>query len=197
LENEAAMSEWNDEDFHTPPDRSFSELVASLAQRLSGGGQLDGALIEDLRLYIVTRKLQKLDIGQIDDELIAWGLPPEYVVELTRSTLSAGNYGEVIISTEVFVDGRSAGINRNPTYGQRVRGMERAEKRIRLAASMVAPPPSNPLLQFDTVGVPTPETIHDHEEGWKKFFHQIMYAVFAVGGLVVIVMVLYFAGLRW
>lgn len=67
------MTLWNDEDFHAPADRSYAELVGSIQERLTGSGQLDGALIEDLRLYIVARKLQKLDPGEIDDELIAWG----------------------------------------------------------------------------------------------------------------------------
>ncbi|MSR55356.1 MAG: hypothetical protein EXS09_19040 [Gemmataceae bacterium] len=126
------------------------------------------------------------------------GLPPEYVVELTRSTLSAGNYGEIEVSTEGFVDGRSTGINRNPTYGQKVRGMERAEGRIRQAARMVGPLPwlpPNPLLQFGTIGISTPETIPQAEEGWKKFFHYFIYSVYAVGGLVILVIVLSCAGL--
>jgi len=189
------MSEWNDEDFHAPPDRSYSELVASIVQRLSGGGQLDGALIEDLRLYIVTRKLQKLDPGQIDDELIAWGLPPEYVVELTRFTLSAGNYGEVEESREGFVDGRSTGIHRNPTYSQRVRGAERAEARIRQAARMIASP-ADPALQFDTVYVSTSAAAIP-EPAWQRFFHLFMFAIFALGGLVMILAFLYCASLRW
>jgi|GEM_PF-5416064 len=191
----SAQPEWNDEDFHVPPDRSLAELVNSLSERLTGGGQLGGALIEDLRLYIVVRKLQRLDQSQIDDELIAWGLPSDYVVELTSSTLTAGNYGEVEESRQGFVDGRSTGFHRNPTYSQRVRGSERAEARIRQAARMIAPP-ADPALQFDPVYVPT-SVDAIQEPAWQRLFHQFMYATFSIGGLVMILVVLYCAGLRW
>lgn len=160
-----AQPEWNDEDFHVPPDRSFAELVNSIQKRLNGGGQLNGALIEDLRLYIVVRKLQELTQSQIEDELIAWGLPSDYVVKFASSTLSGAGHGTGELSQEWSTGGRGAkGFNSSPTYAQRERGAERAEGRARQAARMIAPP-ADPAWNFDTPGVPNAAS-GNFESGW-------------------------------
>ena len=184
----ANADEWSDQDFVAPPDRTFDELVASLHQRMNGG-VLDGAMIEDLRLYIVARKLQGLNQPDVENELIGWGLPSDYVIDLVCSTLSAGNYGPVEIQRETFVNGISAGVNRNPTYGARVRGMERAEARIRQAQRMLGlDGTQNPNLAFDTTDLP--QVPHPVDPRWAKIYHKIMLAIFAIGFVVVLYVML-------
>jgi hypothetical protein len=185
--------EWSDRDFIPPPDRTFDQLVASLHERLSGG-VLDGAMIEDLRLYIVARMLQGLTQPEVENELIGWGLPSDYVIDLVCSTRSAGNYGPVEVQRESFVNGVSAGVNRSPTYGGRVRGMERAESRIRQAQRMLGIDGElNPNLAFDTTGLP--QATHVREPRWARIYYKLITAILLVGAVVVLYIVLACAGL--
>jgi hypothetical protein len=186
--------EWSDRDFVPPPDRTFEQLVASLHERMNGG-VLDGAMIEDLRLYIVARMLQGLTQPEVENELIGWGLPSDYVIDLVCSTRSAGNYGPVEVQRETFVNGMSAGVNRSPTYGGRVRGMERAESRVRQAQRMLGiDGESNPNLAFIPSYDPALTPSHQRDPLWARFYHKLMFVIFAIGFVVVLYVMLACSG---
>ena len=113
----------------------------------------------------------------------------------STGTRSAGNSGPVEVERETFVNGISAGVDRSPTYGGRVRAMERAESRVRQASRMLGMESSlNPHLAFDTTA-PAFANVHTYEPRWAKIYHRFMFAIFFVGAAGILVAVLACTGL--
>lgn len=149
-----------DDDFHAPPVRSLTVLVASVRERVLAGVN-DAALIEDLRLLILARLYQGASQREIEDEMQGWGIDSEYAVELVCSTRSAGTIGEMEMYTDLSVDGISAGRYHNPAYRLKVRAAERAERRNNEARRMVDAENGSPTvnLGFEVKGPATRQSV--------------------------------------
>lgn len=95
-----------------PGTRALADLEASLRQRLADGN-VGGDVIDDLRLFILARHYQQRTQAEIDDELIGWDIDPEFVIELTGSTLRSGSFGGEV-TEELRVGGKLAASWQNP-----------------------------------------------------------------------------------
>ncbi|HJZ89952.1 MAG TPA: hypothetical protein VKE40_03715 [Gemmataceae bacterium] len=152
---------WSDADFQAPSNRvgTVDELVSTILIQLARGG----APIEELRLLILTRLHQGRTQREVEDELVGWRLQAGYAVDLVCSTRTAGNYGVVEVSTELVVNGVSAGVWKNPTYEARRRLAARAARRDREARRLagVGPPGDDAGradLGFEPEGLPCTRT---------------------------------------
>ena len=154
-----APDEWSDADFRPPRESEFAtiqDLLSAIHDRLAGGE----APVEELRLFVLTRLYQGCTAGQVEDELIGWGLEAGYVVRLVSSTQTVGNFGVVEVSTELRFNGMSVGVWRNPTF----EGMRQLAARVarldqearRLAYGDAPPPKPTPAdLGFEPEGLPS------------------------------------------
>lgn len=173
--------EWSDPNFIAPSTttaNSVDELVSNIRTEMARGAMP----IEDLRLYILTRLYQEHDPSDIANELVAWGLRPDYASELVTSAQATGNFGVVEVRTELVVNGSVAGSWQNPTYEVKRQIAARVARVHREARRLAGVSETGADLGFEPNQLHLPSTSAAGNSDRKRYIMAFLLALGLVGG---------------